>query len=225
MTGSRIVYDEGKEFVNVQLNNRSDKVFFVQSWTENSNKTSENIEETPYAVIPPIAKLEANTGQVIRTILTDKQAFPDDRESVSYFSFLQVPANTDVADGNEDSNKLVITIKHKVKLFYRPKKIANYETNWKQDIQVDVIEYNHKTIQLRVTNNRPLYLSMSGMAKLEYGDEKLASVGLMVAPYSYQDFEFSSNFADDASSKPANFTFSSVNDQGGLTERKYPLYF
>ena len=145
MTGSRIVYNEGKEFVNVQLNNKSDKVFFVQSWTENNDKPSEKIEETPYAVIPPIAKLEANTGQVIRAVLIDKQAFSDDRESVSYFNFLQVPANTDVTDGNEDNNKLVITIKHKVKLFYRPKKIANYQTNWAQDIQLDVLEYNNKT--------------------------------------------------------------------------------
>ena len=66
---------------------------------------------------------------------------------------------------------------------------------------------------------------MSGVAKLEYGDTELASAGLMVAPYSYQDFEFMTDFDNDLSSTPANFTFSSVNDQGGLTERKYPLYF
>ena len=225
MTGSRIVYEEGKPFVNVQLNNKSNKVFFVQSWIENSEASPKDITETAYAVIPPIVKLKANSGQVIRISLLDNQAFPEDRESVSYFNFLQVPANTNTTHASKESNKLVITIKHKVKLFYRPNKIANYKKNWMQDIHAEVIEHNNNTLQLRITNNMPLYLSMSDVAKLNSGDSVYTSAGQMIAPYSYQDFEFMTGIENNFLSTPANLIFSSVNDQGGLTEREYTLYF
>lgn len=223
MTGSRIIYPEGEPFVNVYLKNKSKNVFMVQSWFENEDGTKANQNEVPFVVLPPLAKIEPQRGQTLRIIKGIEKALPQDQESVFYFNFLQIPSNAAIAEVAASSNKIVVTVKHKVKLFYRPKQVINYNRNWEKDFQVQLINYQDGIAKVRLVNKQPLHVSLSGNMFIEHLGEKWFSETKMISPNSYQDFTFK-NLKIKKGDK-ANFLVTIISDQGALIPKSYSIQF
>lgn len=223
MTGSRIIYPEGEPFVNVYLKNKSKNVFMVQSWFENEDGTKANQNEVPFVVLPPLAKIEPQRGQTLRIIKGIEKALPQDQESVFYFNFLQIPSNAAIAEVAASSNKIVVTVKHKVKLFYRPKQVINYNRNWGKDFQVQLINYQDGIAKVRLVNKQPLHVSLSGNMFIEHLGEKWFSETKMISPNSYQDFTFK-NLKIKKGDK-ANFLVTIISDQGALIPKSYSIQF
>ncbi|MFH0289277.1 molecular chaperone [Vibrio owensii] len=223
MTGSRIIYPEGEPFVNVYLKNKSKNVFMAQSWFENEDGTKANQNEVPFVVLPPLAKIEPQRGQTLRIIKGIEKALPQDQESVFYFNFLQIPSNAAIAEVAASSNKIVVTVKHKVKLFYRPKQVINYNRNWEKDFQVQLINYQDGIAKVRLVNKQPLHVSLSGNMFIEHLGEKWFSETKMISPNSYQDFTFK-NLKIKKGDK-ANFLVTIISDQGALIPKSYSIQF
>ncbi|MHA2717268.1 fimbrial biogenesis chaperone [Vibrio owensii] len=223
MTGSRIIYPEGEPFVNVHLKNKSKNVFMVQSWFENEDGTKANQNEVPFVVLPPLAKIEPQRGQTLRIIKGIEKSLPQDQESVFYFNFLQIPSNAAIAEVAASSNKIVVTVKHKVKLFYRPKQVINYNRNWEKDFQVQLINYQGGIAKVRLVNKQPLHVSLSGNMFIEHLGEKWFSETKMISPNSYQDFTFK-NLKIKKGDK-ANFLVTIISDQGALIPKRYSIQF
>ncbi|MFN1513909.1 fimbrial biogenesis chaperone [Vibrio owensii] len=223
MTGSRIIYPEGEPFVNVYLKNKSKNVFMVQSWFENEDGTKANQNEVPFVVLPPLAKIEPQRGQTLRIIKGIEKALPQDQESVFYFNFLQIPSNAAIAEVAASSNKIVVTVKHKVKLFYRPKQVINYNRNWEKDFQVQLINYQDGIAKVRLVNKQPLHVSLSGNIFIEHLGEKWFSETKMISPNAYQDFTFK-NLKIKKGDK-ANFLVTIISDQGALIPKSYSIQF
>jgi len=223
MTGSRIIYPEGEPFVNVYLKNKSKNVFMVQSWFENEDGTKANQNEVPFVVLPPLAKIEPQRGQTLRIIKGIEKALPQDQESVFYFNFLQIPSNAAIAEAAAGSNKIVVTVKHKVKLFYRPKQVINYNRNWEKDFQVQLINYQDGIAKVRLINKQPLHVSLSGNIFIEHLGEKWFSEAKMISPNSHQDYTFK-NLKIKKGDK-ANFLVTIISDQGALIPKSYSIQF
>ncbi|MFN1533483.1 MULTISPECIES: fimbrial biogenesis chaperone [Vibrio harveyi group] len=223
MTGSRIIYPEGEPFVNVYLKNKSKNVFMVQSWFENEDGSKATQNDVPFVVLPPLAKIEPQRGQTLRIIKGIEKTLPQDQESVFYFNFLQIPSNAAIAEVAASSNKIVVTVKHKVKLFYRPKKVINYNRNWKKDFQVQLINYQNGIAKVRLINKQPLHVSLSGNVFIEHLGEKWLSEAKMILPNSYQDFTFK-NLKIKKGDK-ADFLITTISDQGALIPKRYSIQF
>ncbi|MGD1470301.1 fimbrial biogenesis chaperone [Vibrio harveyi] len=223
MTGSRVIYPEGEPFVNVYLKNKSKNVFMVQSWFENEDGSKATQSDVPFVVLPPLAKIEPQRGQTLRIIKGVEKALPQDQESVFYFNFLQIPSNAAIAEVAASSNKIVVTVRHKVKLFYRPKQVVNYNRNWKEDFQVQLINYQDGIAKVRLSNKQPLYVSLSANMFIEHLDEKWLSEAKMISPNSYQDFTFK-NVKIKKGDK-ADLLITTISDQGALIPKRYSIQF
>ncbi|WP_244142994.1 fimbria/pilus periplasmic chaperone [Vibrio sp. B1ASS3] len=124
---------------------------------------------------PPIAKIEPQQGQTLRIIKGGEGELPQDKESVFYFNFLQIPSNAAISKVVSDGNKLVVTVKHKVKLFYRPLSVVNYKRNWVDDFQIQLIKYHDGIAKIRINNNQPLHVSLSSSIYFEREGKKWAT--------------------------------------------------
>ncbi|USD61316.1 fimbria/pilus periplasmic chaperone [Vibrio sp. SCSIO 43140] len=221
MTGSRVIYNEGQRFVNVNLSNKSENVFFVQSWVDETEDSDEKSEY--YVVTPPIARLAPNSGQIIRVISIDESAYPRDRESISYFNFLQIPTNKSLKKELDSVNKLFVTVKHKVKLFYRPLGIKDFNDQPEKMIRVTMVESDDASVKIRVYNDRPFYLSMSGNIGFIDNGTEIKTAGRMIEPYSYRDFDFdkSEKMLDKLHSGIVEFRM--VSDLGALLSMRFDV--
>ncbi|MFM2624304.1 fimbrial biogenesis chaperone [Vibrio owensii] len=223
MTGSRIIYPEGEPFVNVYLKNKSQNVFMVQSWFENEDGTKATQNEVPFIVLPPIAKIEPQQGQTLRIIKGVEGELPQDKESVFYFNFLQIPSNAAISKVVSSGNKLVVTVKHKVKLFYRPLSVVNYKRNWVDDFQIQLIKYHDGIAKIRINNNKPLHVSLSSSIYFEHKGKRWATDAKMISPYSYKDFTF--NSMEVKKGEKVDLVITTISDQGALIPKRYSIQF
>jgi len=111
LNGTRVIYQAGQHGKTLQLTNEDDHPNLVQVWVD---------DNAPFVLNPPIFRMEPHAGQMVRLRIADMD-LPQDRESVFYLNFTQVPALDDAA---QEANRLVLLFQSRVKLFYRPKGLA-----------------------------------------------------------------------------------------------------
>jgi len=111
LNGTRVIYQAGQHGKTLQLSNEDEHPNLVQMWVD---------DDAPFVLNPPIFRMEPHAGQMVRLRIADTD-LPQDRESVFYLNFTQVPALDDAA---QQANRLVLLFQSRVKLFYRPKGLA-----------------------------------------------------------------------------------------------------
>lgn len=220
MLGTRIVYPEASKGVNVELRNLGEATFIVQSWVSQFSDDQTSADKVPFVVTPPIAKLVGNQKQKFKISFTHQQILPQDRESIFYFNFLEVPYSEAVMD-NSDGNKLQLTVRHQLKLFYRPEAVQKQTRKIARDAVLQTIR-NGKNLILRYSNNSPYYLSMSGEAKLQIAERDYFAESTMLAPYSTHDFVFS-DIEPSTSTDTAQLSIYLINDFGASLEEHYDV--
>ena len=117
MTGTRIIYNEGSRSVDVNLKNQSNFPYVVQTWFD-AGKMSGGPDasvQVPFIATPPVFRIQPGAGQVVKVTFTGGLNLPDDRESVFYFNFLQVPPSN--IDKNDVKNKMLVMLRNRVKIF------------------------------------------------------------------------------------------------------------
>lgn len=124
IVGSRIIYPSTIPSVDVQLKNNDDFPYVVQTWFDNGDMRigPENASGIPFIATPPVFRIQPKAGQVVRVVYSQSKALPNDRESVFWFNALQVPpANI----GGRQQNKVLVMLRTRIKLFYRPEGIGS----------------------------------------------------------------------------------------------------
>ncbi|WJW83112.1 fimbria/pilus periplasmic chaperone [Moellerella wisconsensis] len=114
---TRIIFNGDQKSVILNISNNSNSLpYLAQSWIEN---TEGKKVPTPFAILPPIQRVEVGkpTQIKIEALPIIKRDLPQDRESLYYFNFREIPPKSDQA------NVLQLSIQTKIKLFYRPKDI------------------------------------------------------------------------------------------------------
>jgi fimbrial chaperone protein len=91
MLGTRVIYpaDAGEQAL--RFSNPDDHPNLVQLWLDDGHAGRPDGQASPFLVIPPVFRIEPRGGQVVRLSYAGAP-LPQDRESLFFLNFLQVPA-------------------------------------------------------------------------------------------------------------------------------------
>jgi len=175
MTGSRIIYPADSREVSVQLTNRDDFPGVVQVWLDDGNAQSvPQTANAPFITTPPVFRLAAHAGQTVRLRYVGKPV-AQDRESLWWFNFIQIPPTDKAAQAE---NQLLVLVRSRVKVFVRPKGLtgspldmAGTSRVWLQDGK------------LFLRNNSGYYLALSSL-EVKGAGKKQRIQSETIAPWS-----------------------------------------
>lgn len=211
MTGSRVIYPSEAKSVDVQLRNNDDFPYVIQAWFDSGDQESTPATgKAPFVVTPPTFRIAAKDGQVLRIFFTDGNSLPQDRESIFYFNFLQVPPGN---IGDEKGSQMVVLLKNRLKLFYRP---ASLKTNNKKIF--DYLTFsNVSSSNIRITNTSPYYISLSKVAvRSAIAKEKAP----MIAPFAAVNVALT---AGKTAGSVQGIEIGLINDYGAMVTHEYPI--
>ncbi|HCM5438431.1 TPA: fimbrial chaperone, partial [Klebsiella pneumoniae] len=162
IVGSRIIYPSTVASVDVQLKNNDDFPYIVQTWFDNGDLHigPENASGIPFISTPPVFRIQPKSGQIVRVVYSQRKALPHDRESVFWFNALQVPpANI----GGRQQNKVLVMLRTRIKLFYRPEGIGS-PGNLAKKLHITVVRNARKGAGIVISNPQPWYASLSNLS-------------------------------------------------------------
>lgn len=211
MTGSRVIYPSEAKSVDVQLRNNDDFPYIIQAWFDSGdNKSTPATGKAPFVVAPPAFRIAQKEGQVLRIFFTGEKGLPQDRESIFYFNFLQVPPGNVAGD---KGNQMVVMLKNRMKLFYRP---ASLKSNPKKIF--DYLTFsNISSSGIRITNNSPYYVSLSKVAVRGAVAKKEPP---MLAPFTTTEVALKEGKAKRSAQ---GIEIGLINDYGAVVTHEYPI--
>lgn len=117
MNATRYIYDASAKEITVKVSNNGKLPVLTQAWIDDgdAHSTPEHVN-VPFNLTPPIARVEAGKSQTLRISHTGGD-MPADRESQYWINVLEVPPK---AQASEDSSKMQLAFRYRLKLFYRP---------------------------------------------------------------------------------------------------------
>lgn len=191
INGTRVIYPQSNREVNIQLSNDGNKPSLIQAWVDNGdmdeNKSFNQIT-VPFVLMPPIIRIEPNTGQTLRLTWTGSP-LPQDKESLFWLNVLDIPPKNPAVT---DANILQMAIRSRIKIFFRPPALsASGATQAWQDLQWQRSTSTPK-IALRITNPSPYFINISSIKIDSHGKEIKSLASQMLAPRSSGEFRFNS---------------------------------
>ncbi|WP_199912362.1 fimbria/pilus periplasmic chaperone [Stenotrophomonas sp. SAU14A_NAIMI4_8] len=180
---TRVVYPAQEREVTIKLNNRGERPVLVQTWLDNGDASAspESIR-VPFNLTPPMARMDPKAAQVLRLMHTG-EAMPSDRETLYWLNVYEIPSRK-VGD---EQNMLQIALRTRIKVFYRPAKLAGDTTQAIESLKwslVDDPDGGGKALQ--VENPSPYHVNFFELGlrvgEKTYGQPKTRRGG-MVAPF------------------------------------------
>lgn len=218
MIGNRIIYPSDNASVNVEFRNKDIIPYAVQTWLDDGDTESTPATgNAPFIASPPLFRIAANGGQVLRIAFNGSRNLPQDRESVFYFNFLQIPPVNAGEAGNQQKNKMLIMLKNRVKVFYRPVAIASESKTFFDKINVTSQSKNGGAV-INIENNSPFYASVTDV-RVKHGKQVYKQKAQMIAPFSKDSVLFKK--IQDI--KGATVIVDYLNDQGARMSHEYEI--
>jgi P pilus assembly chaperone PapD len=204
--GTRIIFPADSTSVGVQLRNEFSTPALVQVWIDNGNMDEmPAAEEIPFVLSPPLSRIEPKQGQIIRILQTDSSQLAEDRESLFWFNMLDIPPeNPDLAG----ENVLTFTVRTRIKLFYRPKKLKMTVNNAFKNLQFEYLQDEQK---VEIKNPTPYYITFANLVLKTTSGDRTYQKSVMLSPFSSQKLE---DFKLPA--KPNQVSYAALNDLGGI---------
>ena len=212
MTGTRVIYPATAKEKTLQLTNTDAHPNLVQVWLDKGNPES-TVEsaDAPFVVNPQIFRMEPHAGQMVRLIYTG-EGLPQDRESVFYLNFSQVPA---IKVRDQDANKLVLMFNSRLKVFYRPKGLAG-----SPDDLAGQLAFQLRDGVLQVSNPTGYHAVVRRASLLLDGRDVPLAESLMVSPHSQTQWRPRTPLGTPGK---ARLRLTLVNDYGVDVTRELPL--
>lgn len=110
--GTRLIYNDSGNQAAISVNNPDNKPYLIQSWVSKSENGDDS--DNAFITTPPLFKLNSQAQNSVRVMLSG-DTLPTDRESVYWLNIKAIPSSSPDA-----KNELLIAVKSKMKLFYRP---------------------------------------------------------------------------------------------------------
>lgn len=143
--GTRVIYDTARKDSSFSVSNTgTSEPYLIQSWVENLHDSN----KAPFIITPPLFRLDADQENTLRIIHTGGQ-LPADKESAFW-----VNVKTISASEKSDSNQLQISVKSRIKVFYRPTGLPGDATE-----AYKALTFTRQGRQLKVNNPTPYHVS------------------------------------------------------------------
>ncbi|WP_343595757.1 molecular chaperone [Acinetobacter sp.] len=156
MTGTRIIYPAEQQEKTLQFSNNANQSSIVQIWVDKDNpQSTPETADGPFVINPQVFRINPNHGQMVRMIYVGVNTLPQDRESIFYLNFKQIPA---LEKNKLDQNRLVLLVKSRIKIFYRPKTIIGQPEDSFKNLTYTLIQ-NKSTTLLEVNNPSGYYIN------------------------------------------------------------------
>lgn len=193
--GTRVVYDGSKKEASISVSNPEKTTpYLIQSWIENDPAI--NTQKAPFIMTPPLFRLDGGQENVLRIIRTGGQ-LPDNKESVFWINIKSVPASE-----KTDINELQISVKTRIKLFYRPAGLAGDTSE-----AYKALEFTRQGNKLIVKNPTPYHVSFYS---LSVGGKEVKDAG-MVAPKSSLEWVLPEGAT-------GSVNWQAISDYGGISD-------
>lgn len=205
VNGTRVIYPAKKKDVTLQVRNDGTKPSLMQVWMDNGDASiTPDKSNVPFVITPPVSRVDPKSGQTI-SISYINADLPQDRESVFWINILDIPAKPQRQENDADSSYLQLSVRSRIKLFYRPEKLKGSAIAAPKALQ-----WTLSNNQLNVNNPTPYYVSFSNIKAISNSGtaSELVPKGLMVAPFQSQNIDLKNNPIQ-------KITLTSINDYGG----------
>ncbi|PLR29762.1 fimbrial assembly protein [Chimaeribacter coloradensis] len=172
--GTRVIFAGNNKETSLNVSNpEQERPYLIQSWVEGDNG-----EKAPFLVTPPLFRLDPGQENVLRIVLT-RGGQPQDRETLYWLNIKSVPQ---LEKSNNDANVLHLTVKTRLKLFYRPAALAKgADEAWRQ------LTFSVRGTTLTAHNPTPYYLNLK---QISAGGKpvKATLAALTLAPFARHDY-------------------------------------
>lgn len=197
--GTRIVYNGSAREVSLSVKNADKSPYLIQAWADDNGADGKvkSANKPPFVATPPLFRLDEGTENLIRIIRTGGD-FPQDRESVYWMNIKSIPS----VARNNDKNVLQISVKTRIKLFYRPDGIQSPTED-----DFNKVSFKRSQGKVEVINPTPYYISFY---TLKVGGVLLDTTNVMVPPKASATY----NYAGGKSSSD-KVAWQFINDYGG----------
>ena len=195
---TRVIFNSKDKNALATIQNQGDNVYLVKAGVLNDTRAESKI--APFAVTPPLFRLEPHNQQTVRIVRQGTGQLPVDRESVFYLSFLAIPSTTEASN---TENRVSIGLQTVIKLFYRPEQLA-----MSADQAAKKLIFRLTGNQLIAENSTPYYLTL-GSLSVAGKPVSFGETGQMLAPFSQATYPLSHH--------GPQATWTVINDYGGLS--------
>lgn len=199
--GTRLIYDGSKKEASLTVSNPDNTPYLIQSWVDPEVKGG----KSPFLITPPLFRLDANSDNMLRVIMTGK-GLPQDKESLFWMNIKAIPSTK--KEGSQ--NTLQLAINTRMKLIYRPESL-NKTSEW----ATKKLQWQVKGRQLLVNNPTPYYMNFNEVS-VNGVDIKDAS---FVAPNAQAKFNI-----EDKVDSSGEIVWKLINDYGGIGEMHRSKY-
>lgn len=170
---TRVIFPQGQREVTLVLANQNDYPVVVQTWVDDGAPDAGPDEaKAPIIPMPAMFQLAAGQRQSLRLLYVGP-APVEDRESLYWLNFLEIPPNHPVVQ-DADSTRLTVTMRTQMKVIYRP---AALKAGAGQ--AAGRLAFRLEGAHLFAVNPTPFYITLSGLALCNGQPVAVAAEGLL----------------------------------------------
>lgn len=191
---TRYLYKEGAREISAQIDNKDEMPYLIKSWVEAPEG------KTPaFIVTPPLFRLEMKQKNTVRIFSVASINAPTDRESSYFFNIMAIPPSDDTY---ANSNTIQLAVRHRMRLIYRPKALAELSNN----TEAQKIEWRKAGKQLTIKNPTPFFYYFRNV---QIGANEYQAKIKFIEPFSSKVITLKDN------GNATKVTWKIVNDYGG----------
>ena len=210
MTGTRIIFPSGVNEKIIQFSNPDPQPYIMQLQLTTENNQPDL--KAPFVLLPPVFRMEPHTGQSVRLIANGTSALPQNKESLFYLNFTQLPS---MKASLQDKNSLLIALTSRVKIFYRPNSLVGDPINAYKDLVFSAHQGG-----LKVINPTGFYINVSEAQVMISGKVISLPDAGMLAPQSTSQWRTGQKIS---SLNGASIKLTMVNDYGTDIIKERPI--
>jgi chaperone protein EcpD len=214
---TRLIYAAGEKEATVPVKSTGTRPVLVQSWiTDADNDDAPEQARVPFAITPPMFRLEGGASQVLR-IKHRGDAAAADRETMYWLNVYEIPSRE---KNSEEQNLLEIATRTRIKVFVRPKGLAGQASDAPSALTWKVTTTAGHTT-LTATNPTGYHVNFGKLA-LKAGEvvhdvPRKPKARRFVAPFSTMTFELDVAVPTGAQTVVARV----INDHGGSDDHAW----
>jgi len=162
LPSTRVVFDGSRSDVSMMLGNHG-QAERVTVWVDEGDlNQSPEFSKAPFAVTPPLVRVDTNGQRPVRIVRLANAKLPDDRESMFWLNVRGIAERG--VKAVPGSQRMAITIRSRIKLFYRPQGLAGdpaqaadaLRWRWQQDGP-------NGAATLVISNQTPWHVSLNAL--------------------------------------------------------------